>query len=321
VKRISSSQQTRQTTNQIDRYFYKKNIMIKAPKLILANNEPIKAALIDISGTLHVGDAAIPGAIEACRKLFLYKIKVLFLTNTSKVSSESLLHQLREMGFDEKCIPNRDVVVTSINATRQYLVTNGLRPYCLVEDDLVETDFHCVDMNDPNCVLVGLAPSKFNYNKLNGAFRLLSKLKQQKEASLLEHDNVGEKPSLIAIHRSKYYRDSDQILSLGPGGFISLLEQTAGITAHVVGKPSRAFYHSAVSSLGVDPGNVVMVGDDVVGDVKGALDAGLGAAILVQTGKYVRGDELGDKTEGVTPTYTLASVAEAVDCICSSFER
>ncbi len=298
--------------------------MNKAPKLLLANNKPIKAALIDISGTLHVGDTAIPGAIDACRKLFLYKdqIKVLFLTNTSKVSSETLLHQLREMGFDESCIPNKDVVVTSINATRQYLITNGLRPYCLVEDDLVEKDFQGVDMNDPNCVLVGLAPSKFNYNKLNGAFRLLSKLKEEKkEASLLEHGNVGEKPSLLAIHRANYYRDSDQILSLGPGGFISLLEQTAGVTAHVVGKPSRAFYHAAVSSLGVDPGNVVMVGDDVVGDVKGALDAGLGAAILVQTGKYRHGDELGDKTEGVTPTHTLASVVEAVDSICSSVDR
>ena len=68
----------------------------------------------------------------------------------------------------------------------------------------------------------------------------------------------------------------------------------------------------------MDPGNVVMVGDDVVGDVKGALDAGLGAAILVQTGKYIHGDHLGDKTEGVQPTLTLPSIVEAVDCICSS---
>ena len=64
----------------------------------------------------------------------------------------------------------------------------------------------------------------------------------------------------------------------------------------------------------MDPGNVVMVGDDVVGDVKGALDA----AILVQTGKYIHGDHLGDKTEGVQPTLTLPSIVEAVDCICSS---
>jgi ribonucleotide monophosphatase NagD (HAD superfamily) len=78
---------------------------------------------VDISGTLHIGDQATPGAIEACRKLFncnkdQQNLKVLFLTNTSKVSSKTLLHQLREMGFDKSCIPNQDAIVTSINATR-----------------------------------------------------------------------------------------------------------------------------------------------------------------------------------------------------------
>ena len=279
-------------------------------------NKPIKAALIDISGTLHVGNEIIPGAIDACRRLFRCKdrLKVLFLTNTSKVSSETLLYQLRGMGFDEECIPNKDCVVTSINATRQYLIANRLRPYCLLEDDLIEKDFQGVDMNDPNCVLVGLAPSKFIYNKLNGAFRLLSKLKEEREAD-------QSMPSLIAIHRSNYYRDSDNELSLGPGGFISLLEQTSAVTAHVVGKPSRAFYNSAVLSLGLDPGSVVMVGDDVLGDIKGALDAGLGGAILVQTGKYRVGDEVGTKTDGVKPTVTVQSIVEAVECICCSINN
>lgn len=276
---------------------------------------------MDISGTLHIGDQATQGAIDACRKLFHYakdqqNFKVLFLTNSSKVSSKTLLYQLREMGFDESCIPNQDSIVTSINATRQYLLTNGLRPYCLVEDDLVETDFQGIEMGDPNCVLVGLAPSKFCYDKLNGAFRLLSKLKEQKE-----HADGGGKPSLIVIHRAEYYRDSDHQLSLGPGGFISLLEQAAGVTAHVVGKPSHLFYHAAVSSLGLDPANAVMIGDDVIGDVKGALDAGLGGAVLVKTGKYIDGDELGSKTDGVKPTLTVPSFADAVDCICSNADE
>jgi len=48
--------------------------------------------------------------------------------------------------------------------------------------------------------------------------------------------------------------------------------------------------------LGIeDPSRAVMIGDDVAGDVKGALDAGLGHAILVKTGKYTTGDENGDK--------------------------
>jgi len=298
-----------------------------------------KAVLIDISGTLHIGQDAIPGAIDACRKLFQQQqeqkqrnnLQVLFLTNTSKVSSVTLLRQLRGMGFDKSAIPHDGdddydtIIMTSVGATRRYLLQHNLRPLCLVEDELLDTDFEGVDTteSDPNCVLVGLAPSKFNYDKLNEAFRLLSRLKEESSTRHDKDSDDGKPPLLVAIHRATYYRDADHLLSLGPGGFVSLLEQTCGVTAHVVGKPSRNFYYAALSSLGadaVDPSQAVMVGDDVVGDIKGALDAGLGGAILVKTGKYVCGDELGRKTGGVVQTLTVDSIVEAVEYICTSFE-
>lgn len=207
--------------------------------------------------------------------------------------------------------------MTSVGAARQFLLQGDLRPYCLVEDELMEHDFQGVLMTDPNCVLVGLAPSKFIYDRLNGAYRLLTKLKCYEGQH--ENDSSNPQPKLIAIHRATHFRDSDHQLSLGPGGFISLLEQTTGITAHVIGKPSQNFYHAALSSLGIsNPKEAIMVGDDVVGDVKGALDAGLGGAILVKTGKYVDGDESGEKTYGVVPTFTMDSIVEAVDYICST---
>ncbi|KAL3780209.1 hypothetical protein HJC23_007533 [Cyclotella cryptica] len=281
-----------------------------------------KAALIDLSGTVHVGKDAVPGAIQACRKLFSSGLKVMFLTNTSKISCNSLLNQLRDMGFDQDALPEtingKRTIMTSVGATRQYLEMNQMRPYCIVEDELMEQDFRGVPMNDPNCVLVGLAPSKLNYERLNEAYRLLLKLKKTEANNDTTTRCENQKPLLIAIHRATHYRDADHQLSLGPGGFISLLEQITGVTAHIVGKPSREFYHAALSSLGVDdPLDVIMVGDDVVGDIKGALDSGLGGAILVKTGKYVAGDESGQKTDGITPTFTMESIVDAVDYICS----
>jgi len=296
-----------------------------------------KAVLIDISGTLHIGRDAIPGAIDACRKLFQHQqqhnnnLQVLFLTNTSKVSSVTLLQQLRNMGFDKSTIPQNSeddddtIIMTSVGATRRYLLQHNLRPLCLVEDEILDTDFEGVDTTeaDPNCVLVGLAPSKFNYDKLNEAFRLLLRLKEESSAQHDKDSDDSKPPLLVVIHRATYYRDADHMLSLGPGGFVSLLEQTCEVSAHVVGKPRRNFYRAALSSLGVDdvdPSQAVMVGDDVVGDIKGALDAGLGGAILVKTGKYVYGDELGRKTGGVVPTLTVDSIVEAVEYICSTLE-
>lgn len=291
--------------------------MMSAPK---AHTSPIKAVLIDISGTVLIGEHAIPGAIDAIQKLQQQtNVKVLFLTNSS-TSSISLLEQLRTAGFDELAIPKIDAIMTSVSATRNYLLQNNLRPYCLVEDELVETDFVGVNRNNPNCVVVGLARSKLNYEKLNGAFRLLTKLKKADA----ESDNTtisNPPPRLIAISRATHFLDSDHELSLGPGGFVTLLEETVGVTAHVIGKPSPNFYQAAVSSLlGIeyDPSSTVMIGDDVKGDVSGALEAGLGCAILVKTGKYVTGDELGTKTRGILPTFTADSIVEAIDYICSN---
>lgn len=279
-----------------------------------------KAALIDLSGTIHVGSAAIPGAIQAIQKLFSSKLQVLFLTNTSKISSSSLLQQLREISFDESILPEyvngRPSIMTSVSATRQYVVQNNLRPFCLLEEDLIQHDFKGVPMTDPNCVLVGLAPSRLNYETLNEAYRLLIQLNSNINSNInTTNESSKELHNLIAIHRATHYRDSDCNLSLGPGGFISLLEQTTNSTAHIIGKPSSEFYQMALSSLGVDKKDAIMIGDDIVGDIKGAFDAGLGAAILVKTGKYVVGDEKGEKTNGVVPTFTMNSIVEAVDYI------
>jgi HAD superfamily hydrolase (TIGR01458 family) len=288
----------------------------------------IRAALIDISGTLHVGRDAVPGAVSACRRLFQLQregrsLGVLFLTNTSQVPSGELLTRLRQAGFDETAIPSAGHVMTSVGATRRFLLDNGLRPYCLVEDALLETDLRDVDTNDPNCVLVGLAPGKFDYERLNAAYRLLLRWRGEDEGAARDDDGrrPPPPPRLIAVHRSTRHRDADGGMSLGPGGFVSLLEGAVPcVSARVVGKPSRDFYLAALSRLGVDdPSGAVMVGDDVVGDVGGALATGFGGAILVRTGKYVAGDETpAAGAGGVAPTLTVDSIVEAVDYIVSN---
>ena len=48
----------------------------------------------------------------------------------------------------------------------------GLRPMLLLEDSAIQ-QFSDLDLTtEPNCVLLGLAPSRFHYDKLNEAFKL-----------------------------------------------------------------------------------------------------------------------------------------------------
>ena len=72
-----------------------------------------------------------------------------------------------------------------------------------------------------------------------------------------------------------------------------------------MGKPARAFFDAAVAKLGVPRDEVVMIGDDIRGDVGGAHAAGL-RGILVRTGKFRESDLEGD----VTPDAVLESVAD-----------
>lgn len=258
---------------------------------------------MDLSGTVHVGNRVVPGAADAIQRLRDSGRRIRFLTNTSTKSSKALLAQLESLGIS---IPPEELV-TSILATQRYLIRHQLRPFCLVEDT---SDLQGVDLEPPhNCVVVALAPSKFNYEILNQAFRVLQDAKSA-------NNNGGGDNSispLIAIHKGPYIRDpNDGKLSLGPGGFCAALELAADVTATIMGKPSRAFFESALWE-DIPADETCMVGDDVKQDVGGARDAGIGTGLLVQTGKYQEGDE--SKVVQGTITATCASIVEAVDFI------
>jgi ribonucleotide monophosphatase NagD (HAD superfamily) len=44
-----------------------------------------RAFLVDLSGTVHVENLALPGAVEAVQKIKEARIPCLFVTNTTKV--------------------------------------------------------------------------------------------------------------------------------------------------------------------------------------------------------------------------------------------
>lgn len=119
---------------------------------------------------------------------------------------------------------------------------------------------------------------------------------------------------LIAIHKGRYYSRGDG-LALGPGPFVSALEFATGKTATVLGKPERAFFHSALEGFNCEPHEVVMIGDDVKDDVEGALRAGM-KAILVRSGKYRSGDEASSSIE---PTAVCDNFAAAVEFITEKY--
>ncbi|KAJ8929717.1 hypothetical protein NQ314_017564 [Rhamnusium bicolor] len=249
----------------------------------------IRAVLIDLSGTLHIENQAIPGCAEALKKLFQRNLYVKFVTNTTKESNRILYERLINLGFD---VDKRDII-SSLGAAKILIQQRELKPMVMLSPEAMEDfeDIACPHNEIPNAVLIGLAPTEFHYDRMNEAFRYL----------------LGG-AALIAIHAGKYYKRSDG-LALGPGCFVRGLEYSAQCTAELVGKPMKTFFLSALG--GIPPENAVMIGDDVTDDILGAIQAGM-KGYLVQTGKYTSGDEYKITP---APTAVFPNFVEAVEDI------
>ena len=65
---------------------------------------------------------------------------------------------------------------------------------------------------------------------------------------------------LIAIHRAKYFKKLDG-LALGPGPFVSALEEASGVKAECVGKPEATFFKAALENMECSAEESVMIGD------------------------------------------------------------
>ncbi|KAF4803790.1 Haloacid dehalogenase-like hydrolase domain-containing protein 2 [Turdus rufiventris] len=273
----------------------------------------LKAVLVDLNGTLHIEDSAVPGAQEAlrrqvslffssplgsgactkgvgttCARLRSAPVTVRFVTNTTKESKRDLLERLTGLGFD---IAEHEIF-TSLTAARNLLEQQQVRPLLLVDDKALP-DFTGIGTDNPNAVVVGLAPEHFHYEMMNRAFRL-----------------ILEGAPLIAIHKARYFKKKDG-LCLGPGPFVTGLEYATDTKATVVGKPEKTFFLEALRGTGCAPEEAVMIGDDCRDDVGGAQQAGM-RGILVRTGKYRPADE--DKINPA-PYLTCENFPEAVEHI------
>lgn len=250
----------------------------------------IKAIFFDLSGVLYTGSEVVTGAVAAISRARSRGLILRFVTNTSRRTSEQLLLDLQGLGFDIQI----DELFSAPVAAKQWLLQKGYRPYCLVHRDIT-TEFSGFQPGDPDAVLIGDAAEDFNYQNLNRAFQLCQ-----------------QGAVLVGIGCNRYFKLEGQLL-LDAGPFIKAIEFAAQTEAVIIGKPAIEFFHQVLSSTGLAGEEVLMVGDDIYGDVEGAVLAGL-QACLVHTGKYQPGDE--NKIE--QPFYNVATIVEAVDLALTS---
>tara|TARA_R110001592_G_scaffold336019_1_gene621113 strand:+ start:12370 stop:13125 length:756 start_codon:yes stop_codon:yes gene_type:complete len=227
----------------------------------------MKAVFFDLSGVLYEGHQAIPDAVKIINHLLKGNLTLRFITNTSRKTKNQILADLTSMGFQ---IPG-DLLYTAPNAALAYCREQKLKAFCLVHAN-IKNEFRDIEQAPYNAVILGDAADDLNYANMDHAFNILL--------------SGG---CLIAIGENRYFKD-DEGCHLDAGPFTKALEYAAGVDAVITGKPSAEFYRQVIATTDVEPAEILMIGDDVFGDVEGARQQGM-QACLVRTGKYLDGDE------------------------------
>ena len=240
--------------------------------------------LTDMDGVWFVGDAPVPGAVEALTRLRARKLPVRFVTNTTTRTAAQLSAKMRSMGLD---VPAEEFVTTPA-ATVRYLRGNGITTVRLAVADTIRGEFAgFAESERPQAVVIGDVGDAWTYHLQQDLFRM-----------------IMDGAAIVAMHKGRYWQVEDG-LRLDIGAMVAGLEYATGKTATVIGKPSAEMFGAALASIGFPANDVVMVGDDANMDVAGAQRAGI-RGVLVKTGKY-RDDLFA--ASGVTPDLILDSIA------------
>lgn len=247
----------------------------------------IEGLLLDIDGVLAISWEPIAGAGDALARLRDEGIPFRLVTNTTTRTRRNLAATLTGAGIPVE----PEEIITAPVGTAAYLRAHHLGARCLlISDGDAREDLEGVELvtADADVVVFGGAGDDLSYATMNHAFRLLM-----------------EGASLVAMHKNLFWRTAEGF-QLDGGAYVHALEAAAGVEAVVCGKPSKAFFDSALELVGTPADRTAMVGDDIVNDVLGAQAAGL-TGVLVRTGKF-RDEDL-ERSDG-SPDMVVDSIAD-----------
>jgi HAD superfamily hydrolase (TIGR01450 family) len=251
---------------------------------------PYDHLLLDLDGTVWIGDEPLPGAIEAVAALREAGKAVLFLTNDVRLAPEAFVRKLWRLGFQASLGE-----VLTVGAALQFWLAQGERrgsAYVVgsqaLVDHVAEAGFRIVNGTTfaprADIVVVG-GHDQFAFEELKIATQAVLRGAQ-----------------LIGATRDATFPMPDGMWP-GTGAVLAAIETAAGRPAdYVVGKPQPAMYEAARDRLG--DGRLLAVGDRLDADVEGARRAGVNAA-LVLTGVATRADA---EAADPKPTYVADSL-------------
>lgn len=224
--------------------------------------------VLDLDGTLYLGDELIPGAAEFVRGLRRAGKRVAFVSNKAVESRAEHARKLARLGIE---CSEGEIINSSLVLARYLQRTRpGGRVFPIAEGPVVrDLESHGLAIcEDPDAIdVVAISWDRgFNYRKLDIAYR----------AALRGADLVATNPDRTCPMQG--YRLPDAAC------MIAAVEAcTQRKVDPIVGKPSRIMLREVLELLGLAARECIMVGDRLETDMLMARQAGL-AGVLVLTG-------------------------------------
>lgn len=210
----------------------------------------IRCFLLDMDGTVYLGDHLLPGAENFISHLQSKNIPYFFLTNNSSRSRAQVADKLKHLGL----AVNEDQVFTSGEATVIFLKKYHpeARLYVVgtpaLEDEFRSNGFQLVEEN-PDCVVLGF-DTTLTYNKI---WRLC--------------DFVRAGWPYIATHPDTNCPTETGFMP-DIGAMIALVAASTGRQPDVViGKPNTPMVEAIVEKTGVPANDLAMIGDRLYTDI------------------------------------------------------
>jgi 4-nitrophenyl phosphatase len=257
-----------------------------------------KAWILDMDGVLYRGSEVLPGVKELLDALTLRERPVMLATNNSMSTPEAYERKLAAMGLD---IP-ASAVITSALATRDYLLRTlpeGAGIYVIgmpaLREQLFEgTPFHPVQYGEeqPAAVVIGL-DLDFTYAKLKAA-----------------HEAIQRGALFIATNADSTL-PTEAGLVPGAGSIVAALAAASGQLPVVIGKPETPMLETAMTRMGVQPEETVILGDRLDTDILAGERAGM-PTVLVLTGVSTREDLASAEALPDVVVSDLPSLVEAI---------
>lgn len=239
--------------------------------------------LVDLDGTLYVGDRAVDGAAPAVQSLRDMRMRLRFTTNTDSMPPAAVVAKLEALGIPVA----HDEVITPLALARQLLAgAQDARALVVAAPAVREYlgEYLARPGEQPTHVLVADPSFGADYAQLDEAFSA-----------------VRGGARLVATQMGRWVR-REHGDHLDTGGWVRLLEYATETQALVLGKPSADFFALALAGAAVTAREALVVGDDRMSDIAGGLAVG-SRTVLVRTGKAGGGS-------GPEPHQTVDSIAD-----------